>query len=112
MNLETELKELFGLTLHGDAWGFYGQKLTILEQLDDPNDVIEVLKKVRLRMPFNEICVLVSKPLQIVCGMTPPVALTTRFHSLDDGAQVIASIVKAGGRILISDYQGCYRLQL
>ena len=61
-SLENELRERFSLTLHDKAWGFCGQRLQILEQLDDPKDVIQVLKRVRSQLPFSEVCVLASKP--------------------------------------------------
>lgn len=108
---ETQLENHFSLRVVSKGWHFDGNaSQDYVEQLGDSETCFRFLKIIRTKQPFDQVCVVVSKPVLIVCNSAPPVGFFTGLNATEI-ADLIVTIVEAGGK-QVYDYQGALLLRL
>jgi hypothetical protein len=72
-NYEQQLKKDFGLDYGKGGWAFEGGKIIghMVDHFSKPDICLDVLKSVRAKEPFNQVCIVGGKMVVLVCNTKP-----------------------------------------
>jgi hypothetical protein len=110
---EQQLKKDFGLDYGEGGWGFEGGQIIddMVAQLSDPDISLGVLKSLREKAPFNQVCIVVTdKMVILVCNMKPKPTCFVAGLDTSGVSSLIATSIAEGGKV--TNYRGTWLLTL
>jgi hypothetical protein len=99
---EKQLKSDFGLDYSKGGWGFEGGKIIddMADQFKDPGICLDILKKVRQKLPFSQICIVGGNMVILVCNTKPnPTCFVSGLGTPSAISSLIALAIKEGGKV-------------
>ena len=96
---EDILQKNFGVKFINNNCAFDGKVVDqVKQQLGNPKMCLEVLKKLKVELNFDQICILALKPsVLIVCNCNPPLGLVTTLGA-SEVAELVSTIIQANGK--------------
>lgn len=110
---EQQLKKDFGLDYGKEGWAFEGGKLIndMVAQFSKPDICLSVLKSLRTKTPFNQMCIVGGNEMIIlVCNTKPKPTCIVSGLDASGVSSLIAISIKEGGKVFI--YRSTWLLTL
>jgi len=103
---EQHLKREFGFDYGQDGWGFEGGTVIddMVAQFSEPDICLGVLKGIREKLPFSQVCIFFNpKVVLLVCNTKPtPTCFVTGLQA-SGVAGFVAAATKEGGKVEVHD---------
>lgn len=80
------LRTSFGLTYSKGSWHYEGANSQAATDLRSPEECAQVLRSVKAKLGFTEMCILHGRPISIVLNTTPPLRMVTGLNADRQGS--------------------------
>lgn len=110
---EQQLKKDFGLDYGKEGWAFEGGKVVndMIAQLTKPDTCFGILKGLRGKAPFNQVCIVCGNRMVIlVCDTKPKPTCLVSGLDTSGVSSLIAMSIMEGGKVFI--YRSTWLLTL
>ena len=91
---------IFGLKFSDGKWQYEGRSQSATD-LRSPKECAQVLRMVRSKVGFNQMCIVPERPVAIILATTPPNRVVTGFNleSVETAASLAANLaLEVGGK--------------